>query len=141
MALEPLKLGPTLWSAVCVVRPIRKETGNPVKLTAIASNMTVEKAQTSPKGAKSAPLRCEGKPIAWTHMLWEPSSFGEDQGPRQNVCFAMERGSEAWGAWDDFEKKCVNELSLRPTASGATAATQKTSGRAASISPGKAPPS
>ena len=42
-------------------------------------------------------------------MLWEPSSFGEDQGPRQNVCLAMERGSEAWGAWDDFEKK----LSLR----------------------------
>ena len=46
-------------------------------------------------------------------MLWEPSSFGKDQGPRQNVRLAMERGSEAWGAWDDFEKKCVSELSLR----------------------------
>ena len=73
-------------------------------------------------------------------MVWEPS-FGEDHGPRQNVCLAMERGSEAWGACDDFEKKCVNELSCGPTASGATAAMQKTGGRAASISPGKAPPS
>ena len=74
---------------VCFVRPKREETGNPVKLTAIASNMTVGEAQTSPKRAKSAPLRCEGKPIVWqsewTHMLWEPSSFGKDQGPRQNV--------------------------------------------------------
>ena len=83
----------------------------------ITATFAIGEVQTSFKGAKSAPLRSEGKPIVWqsewTSVLWEPSSFGEDQGPRQNVCFAMERDSEAWAAWDDFEKRCVGELSAR----------------------------
>ena len=84
----------------------------------IPATCAIGEVQTSAKGAKSAPLRSEGKPIVWqsewTSVLWwEPSSFGEDQGPRQNACFAMERDSEAWAAWDDFEKRCVGELPAR----------------------------
>ena len=51
-------------------------------------------AQTSPKGATSG---------TWTHVLWEPSL---------NACLAMERDCEA-GGLEEFEKRCVNELSSR----------------------------
>ena len=82
----------------------------------ITATFAIGEVQTSPKRAKSAPLRSEGRPIVWqsewTSVLWEPSSFPEDQGPRQNVCFAMERDSEAWAA---FEKRCVGELSTTRT--------------------------
>ena len=72
-------------------------------MTTIATSFALGEVQTSPKGAVWQ--------SAWTHVLWEPSSFGEDQGPRQNACLAMERDSEAWAAWEEFEKRCVNELS------------------------------
>ena len=75
-------------------------------MTTIATSVALGEVQTSPKGA----IVWQS---AWTHVLWEPSSFGEDQGPRQNACLAMERDSEAWAAWEEFEKRCVNELSSR----------------------------
>ena len=83
----------------------------------IATTFAIAEVQTSPKGAKSAPLESEGKHIVWqsqwTSIVWEPSNFDKDQGPRQNVCFATERDSEAWAAWEDFEKRCVDELTKR----------------------------
>ena len=63
----------------------------------ITATFAIGKVQTSPKGAKSV-WQSE-----WTSVLWEPSS--EDR-----VCFAMERDSEAWAAWDDFEKRCVGAM-------------------------------
>ena len=111
MALEPLEPGPIPWSDhLFFATLLKKKRRHQMTITA---TFAIGEVQTSPKGAKSAPLRSEGRPIVWqsewTSVLWEPNSFGEDpgkdQGPRQNVCFAMERDCEVWAAWDDFEKR------------------------------------
>ena len=67
----------------------RLSQGRPIgKGPASKTSFALGEVQTSPKGA----IVWQS---AWTHVLWEPSSLGEDQGPRQNACLAMERDSEA----------------------------------------------
>ena len=103
-AFEPLEPGPSLWSDHFVVRPLGKGPASKIQDDYHRHERRPGRGADEPQGRHRLAVRVDSRR--------EPSSFGEDQGPRQNACLAMERDSDAW-AWGELEKRCVNEPSSR----------------------------